>query len=297
MIKVYISPQPHDFPHSGGVRTHLLHLNNFLNKDQRVELVSNPNDADILHVESAFPIPNVDRPIVYVCHGGFLPSPLRIVTMNLAKATKIVSVSRWIVDRFFPQHAHKTSVIPNGIDLNDFKDIQNCGLEPGFVLYGKDYDWNFQDFYELVKAFPNEHFVSTFWPSIREFPIPRNATYIGQQKPKAMLSYINDCKFLVMTGSEVCPTMLLEAWACGKPVFANGIDGNRELMRRANIGRDIGIGGWLYSKDTMLADFQEHLLDRKISEDGIPGIRKLVEQYDWNFLSDLYVGIYEELLS
>ena len=118
-MKIYFNPQPNLFPQKGGVRTHLEGLYNQLSN--LVELVSTPEQADILHVESAYSIPDIDKLSLYVCHGGFAPVPLSVVLSNLQKATKVVSVSKWIVDEYFPHFESKTIVIPNGVNLEDFQ--------------------------------------------------------------------------------------------------------------------------------------------------------------------------------
>lgn len=295
MIKVYFQPQTQYYPERGGVRTHLVQLRKHL--QSYVEFVNHPNDADILHVESAYPIPDLlhttgdyippafkIKRCVYVCHGGFLPEPLPVVIDNLNRADVIVSVAQWMVDRFFkPEWAQKTVVIPNGIDLDDFKNLPSNNLEPGFILYAKEWEYYFEDFLNLVYQRQDWQFVTTIWPKDR--PVPFNVKWIGLQSKDKILSILKKAGCLLLTGSEVCPTMLLEAWALGVPVVAKNIDGSKELMTSK-------FGFSLYNGDIIPVIEQNLRKDLTIDSKGISE----AQCYQWKDLVKKYVEVYEKVL-
>jgi glycosyltransferase involved in cell wall biosynthesis len=283
VIKLYLQPQPSHFPERGGVREHLIQVHKQL--QDKVEFVSNPNDADILHVESAYPIPRTNKklPVVHINHGGFIPSALPVVIDNLQRADKIISVAQWMVDKFFNDSwKKKTVVIPNGINEADFENLPSNNLEPGFILYAKEWNYYFEDFQNLVYQRPDIQFVTTVWSGTTPF----NVKYIGLTSREQMKSILSKAGCLLLTGSEVCPTMLLEAWYLKVPVVAKDIDGSRELMMPKFEFN-------LYSDDLIPK------IDFALTEGATIGSRGKVEvmqKYLWSDLIKRYLEVYEKVL-
>lgn len=290
-MKVYHVPLKTSLPTIGGVYEHVRQLLRFL-KAAGVELVSHPHDADLVHVQTAYKPPSPKSIDVFTCHGGFLPSPMLQVVKNLQHATTIITVAEWMIDEFFPQHEGKTVVIPNGVDLAEWEDLPPSGIEPGYVLWAKGFyrpDWLW--FQRLANQRPDLRFVSTFGQGCEE---ATNIRIIGVQSMLKMRSIINDCAVYVSTGSEVCPTMILEAWACGKPVLAWNGDGNAELMRVQHEKRSVSRGGVLYTDfDEMLAGLAHCIDHPEVGDSG----RSIVErEYRWGDLVRQVVEVYERCL-
>lgn len=287
MVKVHITPTPDKLPPHGGVREHMIQLYRQARRSSKVEIVANPLTADILHVESAYEIPHGPGRIVYVCHGGFLPEPLPVVMRNLAKADVIVTVADWMVDQFFPSHRRKTVHIPNGVDLDEFTNLPPVlDYRPGFVLYAKEYLYWMASFVQCAQALPGLQFVSTVWPVGQV--VPSNARVCGVMPKERIHSMLQAAGLLMLSGSEVCPTMLLEAWAAGTPVVALDRDGSAELMRWDG---DV-VGGALYDNDPVAA--VHFVLDNRdrLSREG----RELVkQQYQWKDIWARYEGLYATL--
>jgi len=285
MVNVYFQPPPSQFPLKGGVATHLKQLHKYLS--QQVSLVDHPDEADLLHVESSWPIPKTirEKPVVYVCHGGFIPQPIPTVVQNLHLATKIISVAKWLVQQYFPQYRGKTVVIPNGIEL--VKNVPDSPYGKDYFLYGKEWEYYFDDFNFLV-TLSSHRFISTIWLGGE---VPSNLNYIGLQSFETMQSIIKNAAALIITGSEVCPTMLLEAWALKVPVLARNIDGSKELMRPEN---EV-LGGFLYNtKNELLVALDWALLNR--NKLGNQGYQEVVQKYQWKNLVSKYVEVYQECL-
>lgn len=284
-LKIYISPQPMHLPPRGGVAVHLRHLYKYLSKEKSITLVDNPNDADLLHIESSYIIPSTftRKKVVYVCHGGFVPKPLGVVVRNIRRADFIISVADWIIKRHFPEYEYKTAVIPNGIDLDEYD-----GSVPsaGYLLYGKEYDHCFGDFYRLAISESRLRFVTTYRPTIAV--IPRNLNCIGLQNYHVMRSIIAKAGAVVLPGSEVCPMLLLEAWACGVPVIAKGIDGNLELMMPNNLI----IGGRIYNNTPSMYDAANHVMMNRNAL-GLEGKEWALAHYRWDVLIKSYINLYE----
>jgi glycosyltransferase involved in cell wall biosynthesis len=249
-----------------------------------VDLVTH-SGADIIHAESSYLPPK--PPDVYVCHGGFVPNPIASVTRNLASAKVIVSVAKWVANDFFPHLLDKTIVVPNGVDLGEWKDLPPSGLEPGYILYGKEWSYHPNNVIDAAMAMPDKRFVSLVEPG--GMAIPDNMEIIGTQDRDVMRSVINDAGCLLLPGPEVCPTMLLEAWACKVPVIAKKGSGNSEIMG------GLPVGGYTYDVVDELTDYirlaavyQEQL--------GQAGYDRVVEHYQWKHLIGQYVSLYEAII-
>lgn len=297
MINVYLNPnREEDFPRSGGVREHLIQLKKFLSTSDKVQLLPYRAApiAHIQHVEATYAavIPNI--PMIFTCHGGFLPAPVPAVIRNIQQADFITCVAQWVVDKFIPEeHWHKIAIIPNGADLAEFDDLPPSGLEPGYVLYGKDWQYYFEDFIQLTARLPQQRFVTVFWPTGQA--IPSNVTYIGSQPRERMKSVIKDAGLLLLTGSEVNPIMLLEAWAAGTPVLAKNIDGSKEVMQPFLPDSSDIIGGMLYNSVREAAAFINYVLSDR-DHLGLQGYNRVVEYYRWEDLIEKYEQVYETIL-
>jgi glycosyltransferase involved in cell wall biosynthesis len=246
--------------------------------------------ANVVHVESAYAANRVD---LYVCHGGFVPEPIPSVLDNLKRAKVIVSVAQWIADQYFPQYAHKTVVIPNGIRLDDWAKVPASGLEPGYVLYAKEWVYGMNDFMVMAHRMPQQRFVTTVWPT-EAGPAPSNVQVIGLQSRMAIRSILKDAACLMLPGTEVCPTMLLEAWACKTPVlakFESGCDtGSAEIMLNNDTPGIVGGVGYYTAEIGTVEYVLEH--SQELGEQG----RVVVEEkYQWPKLFDQYVRLYEAI--
>jgi glycosyltransferase involved in cell wall biosynthesis len=128
-----------------------------------------------------------------------------------------------------------------------------------------------------------------------------NVEVIGNQDRIVIRSVLNDAAALMLTGSEVCPTMLLEAWACKTPVIAKMTDGSAELLRTyipmddfGGMAKGIQGGAGYHTKldDDMSVGFIEHVLS-KAEELGEQGYEQVVAHYQWKDLFERYVRLYE----
>jgi glycosyltransferase involved in cell wall biosynthesis len=284
IVKIYHIPQPNCWPHSGGVREHARQLMRHL-VTLGIKSVTDPRDSDLIHVQTAYRSPN-GRVDVFTCHGGFMPPPaIPQVLTNLRHAQTIISVAAWIVDAYFPEYKDKTVVIPNGVDLSEWENLPPSGIEPGYILWGKGFyreDWRW--FVALAQARPDLRFVSTLSDGA---DLPSNMTVIGVQPQDKMRSLMNDCAVYVSTGSEVCPTMVLEAWAAGKPVLAWDGDGNRELLRYSE-------GGFLYEDLEEMCGGLDGLMIYGEAYGEVA--RKYVERhYQWSDLAQRTLEVYDRL--
>lgn len=294
-MNVFIVPQFRQWPQSGGVREHMRLLWQYASNDPEVKVVDSPRKADLIHIESAYTISSQwpKKPIVYVCHGGFVPNPIPTVKTNIDKADQVVSVAHWLVTSHFPPNAYdKTIVINNGIDLPEYDNVQPIqNISKQSVLYGKDYLYNPAEFVRAMFVLRNVEFYSVI-----PMPIPpqfnmRNFKTLGVQPKHIMNRIIKSVGCLMMTGSEVNPTMVLEAWACGVPVVAYAVDGNLELMWSERKNRFLG--GIGYTDNPRVA-IEYVLANReKLGAEG----RKIIEiKYTMQRTWDKFKNVYRNLL-
>lgn len=280
-MKVYIQPPLSEIPLRGGVKTHILKLYKHLELCPSVDLVNDPEECDILHVQSAWPIPKTKerKKVIFTCHGGFLPSPIAVVLNNLRQADTIVSVSQWIADEFFPSLSQKTVVIPNGIDIEDHISQKS----KNYVLYAKEWAYEFDAVTFLARN--DIDIVTTIWED--KHNKPDNVFYIYLQSHTQMMEFVSMAGCLLLTGSEVCPTMLLEAWASKVPVVANNLDGSREI---AIENENKGI--LLYNTQEELLDCVNYVLNHR-DELGEEGYKQVVRNYQWKDLVERYLEVYK----
>lgn len=294
-IKLHIIPNSTaQYPERGGVREHLIQFRLQALNHNNIRLVDNIDEADVVHVESTWPIPShTNKPVVYVCHGGFVPQPLPVVIGNLKRATRIVTVADWMVGFFFPQFRDKTIHIPNGVVIEQFEQYKFKKNE-GYFLYAKEWPYYFPAFAQTVMALPNLRFKTTIWDNTIAQK-PDNVEVIGLKNHDGIAEILSHATALLLTGSEVCPTMLLEAWACGVPVVARQMHGSMEIM----LNGDGVIGGKLASVPHDFRWAVEDMYHYPASRDrlGKQGYAHVVQHYQWVDLFERYVNLYKELLN
>lgn len=285
-MKLYVNPSLGELPERGGVRKHMLDLYECIRKDDEIYLTMDPEDADIVHIESGYRIENY-CPDIYVCHGGFVPKPLKSVMQNVIEARKVILVAKWIL-KFIPKvFHHKCIHIPNGVFCDSINADIKLNSDSGYMLYAKEWNYHFDDFKLLVSRFKHVNFMTTYWPEGKR--IPPNVNYVGLLNHKTMMNCLANAGCLVLTGSEVNPIMLLEAWSLGIPVLAKDIDGSKEVME---IEGKI-YGGRLYNKDNICNQLQYVLSHReRLGQEGFSLVR---QKYDWSNIWKRYKVEYRNL--
>jgi glycosyltransferase involved in cell wall biosynthesis len=292
-MQVYVSPSEENWPQGGGVREHMEQLFRCFSEDDEVSRATNPGQTDIIHVESVYRIEG-HRPDVYVCHGGFVPHVIPEVISNLASAKVIVSVAEWMVWQYMQSHSRRTVVIPNGVRLGDW--VVRVGDEnkvPGdYVLYPKGYSYYMHAFIRGAVEHPDLSFVTPVLPD-EGMDVPNNVYVTGTLSRDEMRAYMVNAICILLPGPEVCPTVVLEAWACGTPVVALAGTGAEELMRYPD-GR--ATGGVLFHsvQDVRGALAVVMKMHRRM---GMAGHRKVKEHFLWDeHIWPRYKELYEAIL-
>jgi glycosyltransferase involved in cell wall biosynthesis len=121
---------------------------------------------------------------------------------------------------------------------------------------------------------------------------PANVRYLDSPDDAMRNSLLQACTVLCVPSSrESFGLVLVEAWACGKPVIGGPAAATRELIAD-------GIDGWVVAQDpgaiearlrTILDD--EHLAEQM----GARGRAKVRARFDWPAIAKNYLDLYAEL--
>jgi len=277
-MNVRLVPGNLGLPVSGGVRQHCLMLRRHI--APLVELTDDPQA--FTHVQSTYLAPRCD---VFTCHGGFYPAPpIPAVVANLHKAKRIISVAKWIVDVYFPDLAHKTVVIPNGVCLADWDAVPEgkSGYTPGYVLVKAYHAWpeHCRMICDVIERMPQQHFIVIGNPHGVGMPSLKNMSILSVPVAEEhMARIIRDCGAFVSPSSEVNPVMALEAMACSKAVFGLDMHGNREVIMPYARYAD--------------ADGLVKLLRDPALRSGVENHKLVGYQHDWRKLANDTLAVYE----
>ncbi len=310
-MRVLLCPSEDNLPNAGGVREHMEQMFRCFREDQSVQRATSAEDADVVHIESVYCADaNGAMPDVYVCHGGFVPTPMPEVVRSIATAKIVISVAEWMVYKYFPKFAHKTIVVHNGVYEDDWAaqgtDVAYQGLFPNsaYVLYPKCYDYYMHVLLYAARERPDLKFVTPAMP--RGFTndptvtseglemLPENVYCTGLLTRDEMRVAMRGALCILLPGPEVCPTVMLEAWSCGTPAVALAHSGSEELMRYMSPGRAVQGGVLFESAENVLSAID--VVERKGSRMGASGYRKVQQHFLWNeHIFPKYKEIYEAI--
>ena len=121
---------------------------------------------------------------------------------------------------------------------------------------------------------------------------PANSIYLGAVDPKLRDSLLAACSILCVPSSrESFGIVVVEAWACGKPVIAGTAPATRELVSE-------GVDGWTVGQSApeIAGRVAQLLGDPELAmEMGENGRRKVAGRYAWSVIAaehlDLYSGL------
>jgi len=290
----------------GGVARHVLALQRHLALRGH-EIMADPADADIVHVHAAETAPAVD---VYTNHGIH---PLRpdmepwkreqndAIFRNLKLAREVIAVSRWTADQWRHLVGREPHIIPNGIDLDEWRDVPRGvwrarlgvdGRTP-VVLWGKSTVSDVCDptpALELALRLPHVLVVLTAPP--RAFVhLPRNVRAVGPQAFPAMQMLLADCDVYLATTLENHSVQVLEAMVLGKPVLGYDWGGTTETVQHGESGLLVRPG----DLDALIEAFREAYERRE--ELGAASREIVADRYRWDRLIERVEAVYEAALT
>lgn len=296
-IKVQMHPSPDSFKnsqHESGVRRVVEQYAKYFPK-YGIELVTS-DDYDVRAIHIGASSGRVD---VLFNHGLYWSNDYHASAwensananiVELVRRAKQVTVpSAWVAETFQRDMRFSPTVVPHGIDWEDW----NPGENYGYVLWNKNRDSDVctpQPMYDLAKMNGGIRFVTTkspkllgnisiLCPSPKSKPVPH----------AKMKEYIENCAVYLSTTKETFGIGVLEAMAAGKPVLGFNWGGNKELVQH-------GVNGYLARVNDM-QDLNRglHYCMENYAQLGANG-RELVKQYTWDKAVEIVVGVFEKAM-
>ena len=230
---------------------------------------------------------------------------LRPVWRRLAVRTAVSEAARSFVES---RLGDGTRVVPNGVDVSQFRDAQPVGDLPGgrrIAWVGrldrqKGFPVAVSAFGALAREHDDLHFVvigdGKDRGAVDALPrsVRRRVVMLGVMPHDRIPPYLAACDAFAgaATGQESFGMVLVEAMAAGVPVVATDIAGYREVVRD-------GVDGILVppSDAPALADALEQVLqDRSLAERLARAGAARAEELSWDVVVSRVEEVYEEAL-
>ena len=297
-MKVCLLPQASTFTNTiGGVNRVVSDLTQQLPK-YGVDVVDNPDDADIRHCHALSWHPQVD---IYTNHGVW-DNPVQdyeiaandIIYRLLVAARVVTSVAEHTTRIYKNRLNVNPRVIRNGVDIEKLQSMpQDTSGKPVF-LWAKNNMSGPNDptpALWLARQMPDAQFIFTMAPSGR---IPANVKVIGLQEYEDMLQIIANSSVLIATTKEQFSVQVVEALAMGKPILGFNWGGTPEVVHN-------GYNGYLapaprvYDQEwPLLHAAAERILQQYSNLSA--GARESSLGYDWGRIIPQYIQCYEDAL-
>jgi len=231
---------------------------------------------------------------------------LTIGKIIFKKADAVFSVSRedllisHDVFKVNLRNKHKAFYIPNAIDPNKFKRLNNRKRRfIGYINRLSSYS-GIDLFLELIEKYnkidKNQEFLiigkGPYLPEVKKAMKNYPIVFYEKVPHDEMINFYNMCSIIiVISRSEGLSTVLLEALSCEVPGIASNVGGNPELIKD-------GITGYLFEKANVdqainkLLDVKKNNEYDKLGKNG----RKLVEDYySWKKIVKQTIFVYKKL--
>ena len=121
-----------------------------------------------------------------------------------------------------------------------------------------------------------------------------NVRWLGQVDNATRDSLLNACAVLCVPSSrESFGSVIIEAWASGKPVVGGPAAATRELI-------DDGVDGWTVPQEpAAIAGRLKQLLDDSAlaAQMGARGKDKVARQFSWKAIADAHLDLYKRLIA
>lgn len=275
---------------------------------------------DVVHVHepitpstSLFAALSSPAPVVATFHAGserktFVRAVSPLLKPVWSRLDVIVGVSRAALEFGAGPEIERARIIPNGVDIEMFRDAGPAELPPGRrLLFVNRLDPR-KGFVVAVAAFdilgreiPDLHLVvagdGAERPAVDRLPgaLRQRVLMLGAVPHDRLPPYHAAADVFIgpARGGESFGIVLIEAMAAGLPVVASDIDGWREVVRH-------GIDGLLVPPSDPLAlaaSVRRVLDDPDLAGQLIEGGRARAERYSWDTVTGEIEGAYRDAVS
>ena len=294
-MKVYMSPsQTNLHAEESGIKrvveAYLKHLPAF-----GVEFVDDSGKAEVTcaHIDGTT-LPRLD---VFHCHGLYWSADYNAdawqyavnakVIASARRARRVTVPSKWVAEPFQRDMRLQPDILGHGIEWDDW---DKRYASAGYVLWNKNRALDVCDptpVLELAMRWPNQKFVTTFYPHGED--APRNVKVTGILPHDKMAPLVKSAEVYLATTKETFGIGILEAMASGIPVLGFRHGGAVDLIRH-------GVNGYLAEPgdfDELAAGLNyclEHA--RTLGANG----RDMARAYTWERVAEQVVALYERVL-
>lgn len=228
---------------------------------------------------------------------------------TLLESKKIISVSEGVkreIMKYYNIPDEKVVVIPNGVDLENFKPDKRKRLEirqkyniseDEIVLIFVGHEFKRKGLTHLIKALPfveakliiiGKKDLGPYESLVKDSKVDDKIIFAGIV-PKVEDYYAASDIFVFPTMYEAFSLVTLEAAASGLPILATKVNGTEELIRD-------GYNGFFIKRDPQnIAEKISVLIeDKKLLRNMGENARKTAEGYSWDKIAERTMKVYEE---
>ncbi len=309
----------------------------------------NAINADVYeaHAVSGFGFPKslekrgITKPFVHTIHGvladeyelakknGYLSVRERVANYFMRRLSKleeetaknasiVVTISNYSLEKIQKHYGieqSKVRIVPNGVDIEKFKPMDNKGVrqqfglgnEPCVLFVGsliprKGLPFLVEAAKKVVKNKGDTKFLivgdgplrNQLSDSLKTANLSRNFKFIGNLKDDVLPAVYNCADVFVLPSiQEGQGIVLLEAQASGKPVVAFDIGGVNEALQDKKTGLLINPRNVDALADALLKLLTDKALREKM---GSNGQRFVAENYTWDICAKKMLKVYHEAL-
>ena len=225
-------------------------------------------------------------------------------------ARKIIVVNELVKQGYLAKFAHKTVVIPPGVDTSRYRPNKYNPNKKRLLFIGplsSSYEWKgLRILLKAMQLIINTHHDATltvigdgplkdeFMEICKRYNIDKNTIFKGRVSEEELIRCYQESTMLIVpsTGVDSFPLVMLEANACGIPVVASKIGGIPYYIIN-------GFNGLLVEpRDSLvLAEKIIELLSRpKLLNELSLNSRKRALEFDWNTIADKTLSSLENIV-
>ena len=237
--------------------------------------------------------------------------------LYFSKKRSYITPSNWM-KKWLNHNVHtngSVKVIPNAIDINDYKISTNQELPldefnekiilyVGRLLAMKGVDTLIEAIPKILSAVGKTGFlfifagpgdVSGYVNKVRQMGIERNCLFMGPLSRESTIQLMGAAELVIVPSFlENCPYVVLEAMACGTPVIASKVGGIPEMIDNKNNGVLFEPGsseGLTNAIVSVLADSSLRSLMSQGAKD------KIAKNFSWEVNMGKYLEVYSEAMN
>ena len=236
----------------------------------------------------------------------------RLLRFSFLRAERVIAVSRALKDTILRLNIpeDKVEVIPNGVDLEKFKEIPTYEARQRLQLQGKPLLLSVgnlnpnKGFDKLIKSIrilteqdnqKDIHLViigegaslKSLQGLVRSLGLDEHVSFAGGVPHQELFLWYSAADIICLaSGREGWPNVLLEAMACGKPVVATSVGGIPEIVSSDQLGILVKRNEMEIAKGISTA------LSKNWNRQEI---RKYAETHTWNRVTDSLSAIFRSV--